>query len=84
MINYKGTMEFEYMGRTIRIPYSMNNLGGSAHIYFDDKYGHHHSFFYRSTTGEWLYGCNRGPHWRPDFLRCLYRMMDMARERHGL
>lgn len=84
MEEYKGTLEFTFYDRLIRIPYEMTNLGGSPHIYIDDKNGRTHSFFYRRTSGEWLYGYNTGPHWRADFLEALYQMFDQARERHGL
>ena len=71
MIDYKGIIELVYYSRTIQIPYTMNNLGGNAHIYIADKYRHHHSFSYRPSTGEWLYGCTKGPSWRADFMEVL-------------
>lgn len=84
MEEYKGTLEFTYYGRLMRIPYSINNLCGSPHINFEDKYGHSHGFNLRRQTGEWLYQCTVGPHWQADFLEVLYQMFDLAVERHGL
>lgn len=84
MDSYNGVLEFTFYGRTIRIPYSMNNLGGSPHIYFADKYGGHHGFFRRPSTGEWIYYLTVAPKWRPDFMEVLFQMFDQARVRHGL
>lgn len=84
MIDYKGTIELVYLNRVIRFPYKMTNLGGSPHIYFDDKHGHQHQFFYRSSTKEWRYCYNRGPFWRKDFMEVLFVAMDLEREKHGL
>lgn len=84
MIEYDGIIEFVYYNRIIRFRYKMTNLGGSPHIYFDDKNGHQQIFHYRSTTNEWLYGLNRGPGWRKDFMDVLFAAMDLEREKHGL
>jgi len=84
MHDYKGTIKLEYYNRRIEIPYSMTNLGGNPHIYFRDRYGRHHSFFYRENTKEWVYNFNKGPFWRQDFLDVLYVAMDLERELHGL
>lgn len=84
MITYTGVIELVYYNREIRIPYTMTNLGGNPHIYFSDKYGHHHGFFYRSSTGEWLYNSLKEPNWRKDFMDVLLVAIDMERQRHGL
>lgn len=83
METFKGVLEFTFYERSISIPYTMNNLGGSPHIYFSDKYGGHHGF-YRRPTGEWQYYLTVTPKWRPDFMEALFQMFDQARERHGL
>lgn len=82
--NYRGTIKLIYYNRTIEFPYSMTNLGGSPHIYFNDKDGRHHSFHYNDKSKRWVYGYNRGPFWRKDFMDVLYVAMDLERERHGL
>lgn len=83
MENFKGVLEFTFYDRSIRIPYSMNNLGGSPHIYFADRHGRQHGFF-RRPSGEWRYYLNVTPKWRPDFLKVLFQMFDKARMEHGL
>ena len=83
MTEYKGVLEFEYLGRTLKIPYTMNNLGGDPHVYIRDKNGRHHSFAYLYGK-TWYYGCNRGPNWPKDFIDVLFACFELARQKHGL
>lgn len=73
METYAGTIEFRYDGRDVRFDYRMDNLGGSPHIYFTDKRGKHHSFFYRASEGVWLYGYNVKISWEIEFAQLMFR-----------
>ena len=81
MIECKGVLDFEYLGRAIKIPYNMNNLGGSPHIYIQDKNGHHYTFFYQSG---WHLSGNSKLKWPQDFIDVLFACFDLARQKHGL
>lgn len=84
MESYNGFLAFEYFGEHKRVAYTMNNLGGSAHIYIQDKHGVHHTFFYRKSEKQWELGGNYKLKWPQDFINVMFAAMDLERERHGL
>lgn len=81
---YKDTLEFVYLNRVIKIPYTMDWLGGSAHVYITDNRGVHHTFFYRSSTKSWHLSGNYKLKWPDDFMSVLFAAFDIERERWGL
>lgn len=84
MPEYKGVLEFEYLGEAKNVPYSMDNLGGTPHIYIQDKRGHHYTFFYRKPTKTWELSGNYTLKWPQDFIDVLFACFDLARQKHGL
>lgn len=82
--NYKGVLDFEYFGDCKQVAYTMDNLGGNAHIYFEDKHGRHYTFFYSKYAKRWELSGNYTLKWPPEFMDVLFAAMDLARERHGL
>ncbi|WP_165793123.1 hypothetical protein [Sphingobacterium haloxyli] len=54
MEKYMGVIEVSHDYRKIRIPYTTDELGGDAHIYYVDKYGRHHGFSYRASEDIWI------------------------------
>lgn len=84
MTDYKGVIDFDYFGRRITFEYKMNNLGGSPHIYFRDKHGKYHTFFYRKFNQSWELSGNYHLKWPADFITVLFAAFDIEREKHGL
>ncbi len=84
MEDYSGVLEFEYFGERKRVPYTMDNLGGNTHVYFQDKHGVHHIFFYRKSTGQWILSGNYVLNWPKDLMDVLFECFDLARKKHGL
>lgn len=84
MQKYMGVIEVSYNYRDIRIPYTMDNLGGSVHIYYQDKYGHHHGFFYRDSEDIWLATVNKSPVWPTEFSQRFFRECKKEAKKHGL
>lgn len=84
MENYKGVLEFEYYGQLKKIPYSIYRYAGDIHISITDKRGYSHGFYTSDRSGGWRPNINCWPKWPKDFMVALFKMFDLARERHGL
>lgn len=84
MLRYSGKITLSYDFRIIEIPYTMTNLGGSPHIYYDDKRGYQHSFSYNQSADIWMSGVIRSPKWPTDFSQQFFKACTEEARKHGL
>lgn len=80
---HSGIIEFDYEGRQIVIPYVMDYLGGVVNIYFTDKKGKYHHFFYRSMSNRWVSRYGQKITWPYDFVIAMFDAFDAHRKKHG-
>lgn len=79
-----GVIEILHDYREIRIPYTMDRLGGAVHIYYVDKYGKHNGFFYRASEDIWIATVNKCPVWPTTFSQRFFRECKKEAIKHGL
>lgn len=80
MNEHDGTLDFDYKGKRMIIPYSYSEYGGNPHIHLTDKYGYCHVYTYRERYKEWV-AIGKERRWHADFVYSLHRMFDTVMEK---